>query len=119
LTLQPIVIPRAWRPSIATESHSNTGTRIAYAAALLADFFGSGTLAPFFLASDRPMAMACFGLVTFFPLWPDFNLPAFISRISVSTDFDAAGLYFLFVRLLIFAVAISGTLLQLGRATLG
>lgn len=39
------------------------------------------------------MAMACFGLVTFFPLRPDFSLPCFISRISRSTALPAAGLY--------------------------
>jgi hypothetical protein len=41
------------------------------------------------------MAMACFGLVTFFPLRPDFSFPFFIAFISRSTDFDAFGLYFL------------------------
>lgn len=39
------------------------------------------------------MAIACFGLVTFFPLRPDFSLPCFISRISRSTALPAAGLY--------------------------
>lgn len=39
------------------------------------------------------MAMACFGLVTFFPLRPDFSFPCFISRISRSTALPAAGLY--------------------------
>jgi hypothetical protein len=43
-------------------------------------------------ASDNPIAMACFGFVTFFPL-PDLSLPSFISRISRSTDLLAAGLY--------------------------
>ena len=37
--------------------------------------------------------MACFGLVTFFPLRPDFSFPCFISRISRSTALPAAGLY--------------------------
>jgi hypothetical protein len=54
-----------------------------------------GTLAPDLRASDRPMAMACFRLVTFFPLRPDFNVPFFIAFISRSTDFPAFGLYFL------------------------
>lgn len=44
-------------------------------------------------ASDSPMAMACFGLVTFFPLPPDLSFPCFISRISRSTALLAAGLY--------------------------
>jgi hypothetical protein len=34
-----------------------------------------GTFAPFLRASDRPMAIACFGLVTFLPLRPLFSLP--------------------------------------------
>lgn len=60
------------------------------------DFFGAaGTFAPFFLASDKPIAIACFGLVTFFPLRPERSLPCFISFISRSTDLEALGLYFL------------------------
>lgn len=39
------------------------------------------------------MAIACFGLVTFFPLRPDFSFPCFISRISRWTALPAAGLY--------------------------
>lgn len=39
------------------------------------------------------MAMACLGLVTFLPLRPDFNLPFFISRISLSTFLPAEGEY--------------------------
>jgi hypothetical protein len=39
------------------------------------------------------MAMACFGFVTFLPLRPDFSLPFFISRISLSTFFPADGEY--------------------------
>jgi hypothetical protein len=57
------------------------------------DFF-FGTFAPFFRASDKPIAIACFGFVTFLPLRPLFNLPRFISRISVSTCLPAEGLYF-------------------------
>ena len=34
-----------------------------------------GTFSPFLRASDRPMAIACFGLVTFLPLRPLFSLP--------------------------------------------
>lgn len=41
-----------------------------------------GTFAPSRRASERPMAMACFGLVTFFPLRPMRSLPCFISCIS-------------------------------------
>lgn len=44
-----------------------------------------GTFAPSSLASDRPIAIACLGLVTFFPLLPLFNSPCFISCIALST----------------------------------
>ena len=40
------------------------------------------------------MAMACLGLVTFLPLRPDFSLPRFISRISLSTFLPEDGEYF-------------------------
>jgi hypothetical protein len=56
--------------------------------------FFLGTLAPFFLASERPIAMACLRLVTFFPLRPLLSLPRFISCISVFTSLPALGLYF-------------------------
>ena len=60
---------------------------------LLLDFFG--TLAPSRRASDKPMAIACFGLVTFLPLRPIRSLPFFISCISSWTFSPARGLYFL------------------------
>src|SRR3990167_5844261 len=44
-----------------------------------------GTLAPFFLASERPMAMACLRLFTFFPLRPLFSSPRFILCIASFT----------------------------------
>lgn len=56
-------------------------------------FFFSGTFLPSRRASDRPMAIACFGFVTFFPLRPDFSLPCFMARISRSTSFPADGEY--------------------------
>ena len=37
------------------------------------------------------MAIACFLLVTFFPLRPLFSFPCFMAFISVSTFLDAAG----------------------------
>ena len=37
--------------------------------------------------------MACFGLVTFFPLRPDLSLPCFIARISRSTSLPVEGEY--------------------------
>jgi hypothetical protein len=43
---------------------------------------------PFFRASDRPIAIACFLLVTFLPL-PLFNVPRLRRRIADSTCFDA------------------------------
>src|SRR5437867_10633041 len=48
---------------------------------------GWGTLAPSFLASDKPMAIACLGLVTFLPLLPLRSSPLFISCIFSSTSF--------------------------------
>jgi hypothetical protein len=55
---------------------------------------GFGTFAPDLRASESPMAIACFGLVTFFLLRPLLSLPFFMARISRSTDFEAFGLYF-------------------------
>jgi len=55
-----------------------------------------GTLAPFFLASDRPIAIACLRLFTL-PPWPDFprlSVPFFRRRIALSTDRPAPLLYF-------------------------
>lgn len=52
--------------------------------------FFFGTFAPALRASDKPMAMACLRLVTFFLLRPLFSFPFFIACISRSTDFDAA-----------------------------
>jgi hypothetical protein len=51
-----------------------------------------GTLAPFFRASDRPMAMACFRLFTRPPLPPGplRNVPRLRRRMALSTRFDAA-----------------------------
>jgi hypothetical protein len=48
-----------------------------------------GTLAPFFRASERPMAIACLRLVTFLPLRPLLSVPRFRLRIALFTDFDA------------------------------
>ena len=51
------------------------------------DFF-SGTLAPSSLASERPMAIACFLLVTFLPV-PVRRVPCFRSSIAFFTFFWA------------------------------
>jgi hypothetical protein len=50
-----------------------------------------GTFAPFLRASDSPIAIACFRLVTL-PPWPDFprrSVPRFRRRIAPSTLFPA------------------------------
>lgn len=49
---------------------------------------------PAFLASESPMAIACFRLVTRLPLRPILSSPCFIAFISLSTLFPAAGEYF-------------------------
>jgi hypothetical protein len=41
-----------------------------------------GTLAPLRRASDRPIAMACFRLVTFLPERPERSVPRFLSLIA-------------------------------------
>jgi len=55
--------------------------------------FLAGTFFPALRASDNPIAIACFLLVTLLPLRPLFNFPCFIARISRSTLFPAAGEY--------------------------
>jgi hypothetical protein len=57
-------------------------------------FFFLGTLLPCLRASDKPIAIACFRLVTFFPLRPLFNVPAFFSFITFSTLALAPAEYF-------------------------
>jgi hypothetical protein len=46
-------------------------------------------LAPFFRASDKPIAIACLRLFTVRPL-PDLSVPFLRRRIALSTRFDAA-----------------------------
>src|SRR5262245_57487092 len=48
-----------------------------------------GTFAPLFRASDSPIAIACFLLVTFFPDRPLFSVPRLRSCIAFSTFADA------------------------------
>ena len=48
-----------------------------------------GTFLPFLRASERPMAIACFRLLTFLPLRPLLSVPFFRFRITRSTSFDA------------------------------
>ena len=66
-------------------------------------------------ASERPIAIACFRLVTFLPERPDLSLPCSISRISVSTCRPAAGLY---VRVVFFRVVFFRTAVVFLRAPL-
>jgi hypothetical protein len=55
-------------------------------------YFFLGTFAPFFRASDRPMAIACFLLLTrpAWPALPDRKVPLFRLCIALFTDFPAA-----------------------------
>src|SRR2546430_16227747 len=55
------------------------------------DFF-VGTFAPFLRASDRPMAMACFRLLTLPPLppLPERSVPRFLRRMALATVLPAA-----------------------------
>ncbi len=53
-----------------------------------------GTFAPFFRASDKPIAIACFRLFTVLPLLPDLSVPFFLRRMALSTRLDAALPYF-------------------------
>jgi hypothetical protein len=53
-----------------------------------------GTFAPFFRASDKPIAIACLRLLTVFPLLPDLSVPFLRRRIALATRFDAAFPYF-------------------------
>lgn len=48
-----------------------------------------GTFFPFLRASERPMAIACLRLLTFFPLRPLRSVPFFRLRIARSTSLDA------------------------------
>src|ERR1700724_2346478 len=60
------------------------------------DAFFLGTFAPFFRASERPIAIACFRLFTVppFPPGPDFSVPLFFRCIAFFTLLPAAFPYF-------------------------
>ena len=62
---------------------------------LFLDELFRGTFAPFFRASDRPIAIACFRLFTVppFPPGPDFSVPRFLRRIALATFLLAARPY--------------------------
>jgi len=53
----------------------------------------AGTLSPPLRASERPIAIACFGLLTGLPDFPDLSLPSFISCIALLTFVAAFGPY--------------------------
>src|SRR5678815_694081 len=65
----------------------------------LPEVLAFGTLAPACLASDKPIAIACLRLVTFFPLRPLFNVPCFLSCMAFSTFSPAFFEYFAIVNL--------------------
>src|SRR4029077_19036973 len=71
--------------------------------------FFFGTFAPFFRASERPIAIACFRLVTLPPLppLPDRSVPCFLRRMALATVLPAALPYFR--RLDFFFVAMVGS----------
>jgi hypothetical protein len=71
------------------ENGARSGAIARYAAFFL------GTLAPFFRASERPMAMACLRLFTLPPLppRPERKVPRFRRRIALSTVLLAPLLY--------------------------
>jgi hypothetical protein len=57
---------------------------------------GDGTFAPLRRASDNPIAIACFLLLTFFLERPDLSVPCFRSCIARLTLLDALGPYLRF-----------------------
>lgn len=65
----------------------------------VADFFFGGTLAPFFLALLKPMAIACFLLLAF-PFLPLRWVPFLVLLTAFFTSRPAALPYFAMVRLL-------------------
>jgi hypothetical protein len=67
-----------------------------FAAGRARERFLAGTFAPFFLASDNPIAIACFRLVTFLPL-PDRRVPFFFLFIALFTCVPAFLEYFAIV----------------------
>jgi hypothetical protein len=60
--------------------------------------FRFGTLPPARRAWDRPIAIACFRLVTFLPERPLRSFPRFRSRIAFSTFLDASFPYLAMIR---------------------
>jgi len=80
--------------TICTPLFAGMAYRFFFAAFFLPAFFTFfatflGTFAPAFLASDNPIAMACFLLVTFLPLRPLRRVPSFCLRIALATLAEA------------------------------
>jgi hypothetical protein len=72
------------------EPRSNLGVDMCYPFDLFARLRDlDGTLPPFFRASDSPIAIACFLLVTLLPLRPLRKVPCLRFRIARSTDLCA------------------------------
>jgi hypothetical protein len=83
-------LDRLRRPGTEPETH----IRFRAAKAVRRYFFFLGTFLPALRACERPIAIACFLLFTFFPL-PLLSVPFFRSRMVLPTFFDAALEYFL------------------------
>ena len=65
-----------------------------------------GTLAPFLRASERPIAIACFLLLTFLPDLPLLSVPALRFFMARPTFFEAPLEYFLFFAFLAIALVL-------------
>src|SRR5260370_31213189 len=68
------------------------GKRDLFANAVFYDCAFLGTLAPFFRASESPIAIACLRLFTAPPLppFPERNVPFFLRRMALATVLPAA-----------------------------
>src|SRR5580698_2212364 len=82
------------RPRTPRERDRARSPGVAYFFRLRAALLRLGTFAPECRASLKPIAMACFRLVTFLPERPDLSFPSSISRIASSTSWLAVGPYF-------------------------
>ena len=67
-------------------------------------FLAGGTFLPSALASDNPIAIACFLLVTVLPLPPLFNVPCLRSCIAFSTLSRVPSEYFVAMIVIFFLV---------------
>src|SRR5215217_7685428 len=79
---------------MARTSRLNQRARQRYSFDFRPELFLGGTFFPSRLASDRPIAIACFRLVTFLPDPPLLNVPAFRFFIARPTLADAFFEYF-------------------------